>query len=193
MRDLRMFSAPWARHVAMWGAASFIASVQYGTRAANNTAAAYTVAISAVDVSRTVLIGLGQMGGSTQPRDSDGRWSLTNATTVTLTFATANNANMTFAFGAYEFTAGFWKSLQYGTVTVTDPAISNTAAISSVNTAKTLMFELGNAFSVNGVLPRQYSELRLTLTNATTITANRDSSAASGEVVTINFLALEGF
>ena len=73
------------------------------------------------------------------------------------------------------------KSIQRGTIAITS-ASSNTATITSVDTAKTELRLLG--YSVNNTGTQQHVP-RITLTNATTVTATRDTSA--GDTTTVSF------
>jgi hypothetical protein len=70
-------------------------------------------------------------------------------------------------------------SIQQVEITIADPATSNTATISSVTTTQTTIIPLGNTCDVAG----NTCEARLTLTNATTVTANRDITETGSDVV----------
>lgn len=78
-------------------------------------------------------------------------------------------------------------SVQTGTITMTDPATSNTATVTAVNTGRYFLIMLGsttNNTSQNGAIVNA----RITLTNATTITAARDTGTGN---VTVGFLLVE--
>lgn len=74
------------------------------------------------------------------------------------------------------------KSIQTGTITLTDPAVTNTATITSVNTAKAYVMPRGVTYNNSATAPF-HSLCRVTLTNATTVTLNRDTAATTGDVV----------
>lgn len=73
------------------------------------------------------------------------------------------------------------KSIQRGTITLTGVA-SNTATITSVDTANSLLRWLGESSNDAGVNTTERSYVKLDLTNATTVTATR-TSATSNSVV----------
>ncbi len=74
------------------------------------------------------------------------------------------------------------RSIQTGTITRTAPAVTNTATISSVNTAKA--FVLPNGVTFNNSAPEPFHSLcRWTLTNATTVTLDRASAGTTGSPV----------
>ena len=81
-------------------------------------------------------------------------------------------------------------SVQYGTVTIASGATSGTATITSVDTSKSVLGFLGftTAVDSSGVQNRVFP--RITLTNATTVTATRDTSDP-GKSVTVSFVVTE--
>lgn len=74
------------------------------------------------------------------------------------------------------------KSIQTGTITLTAPAVSNTATITSVNTAKAFVLPNGVTFNNSATEP-YFSLCRWTLTNATTVTLERATAATTGSPV----------
>lgn len=80
------------------------------------------------------------------------------------------------------------KSIQRGTITVS-AATSNTATITSVDTTKTLISKLGSTttVSVASYEPGR-SECRVELTNATTVTAYKNTSTDS---ITVGYQVVE--
>lgn len=75
-----------------------------------------------------------------------------------------------------QFLPGAIKSIQRGTITIAGSSTSNTATITSVNTAKSIISLLGTAStetSTANVLAH------VALTNATTVTATRGGSTGS--------------
>lgn len=70
------------------------------------------------------------------------------------------------------------KSIQYGTITLAGVA-SNTATITTVSTTKSVLHFLGNtATSTSG----ETFMTKLSLTNATTITADRTNASATSVI-----------
>jgi hypothetical protein len=183
---------PYRALVGSWIAPSLIQSIQTAVVASNNTAISYTATITAVDVSRTLLIPLGVVNGGTDGGLDKARLELTNSTTVTLTFGSATNNPISFSFVVVELAPGLLRSLQYGTVTITAAATTGTATIVEVNVTKAFLIYLGNTFSIAGVLPGTYYQSNVILTNATTVTSNRQSAAAGG-TNTAGFVVVELF
>lgn len=64
------------------------------------------------------------------------------------------------------------ESIQYGTVALSG-ATSNTATISSVDTTRSLVVHLGQSNNWSGGTQPTYTVTKLSLTNATTVTATR--------------------
>ena len=73
------------------------------------------------------------------------------------------------------------KSVQQGTITIANASASNTATISSVNTAKAFVLyggnEWGGSDGLSSSLPSAL--FRIALTNATTVTASRGNTESS--------------
>jgi hypothetical protein len=87
------------------------------------------------------------------------------------------------------------KSIQRGTITIAASATTGTATISSVNTGKSVLHLLGwtqtyeqSATSGTHRYPRMFP--RIALTDATTVTATRNSSD-SAETVTVSYEVIE--
>jgi len=85
-----------------------------------------------------------------------------------------------------QFSGGGVKNVQRGTISIIGLVTSNTATINSVNTSKTMINYLGNTTNVASNLYNPY----LTLTNSTTVTAQRNS-ATSGAVTTVSYEVIE--
>ena len=83
--------------------------------------------------------------------------------------------------------SGGIKSVQQGTIAINDPALSNTAVITSVNTAKAFVLNLGMETASTGIAQIM---TRVSLTDATTVTATRGATAA-GNNVTVGFVVVE--
>lgn len=153
--------------VGQWLQRSRVKSVQRGaitiTAATSNTAT-----ITAVVTANCRLRWLGQSfsAASTSQASSCARLALTNATTITATVQTDPGANSTVvSYEILEYWPGVIKSVQRGTIV----GPTTTATITAVNTAKSELNFLGyTQTAVDGIM--QYQP-RITLTNATTITA----------------------
>lgn len=77
-------------------------------------------------------------------------------------------------------------SIQYGTVSITGTNTSGTATITSVDTSKAALLFLGFSSSRDdGQMPA-----RITLTNATTVTATRSTPGGTG-ATTVGFCVVE--
>lgn len=88
-------------------------------------------------------------------------------------------------FGAFALAGQIVRSIQYGLVSIASGANSGTATITSVDTTKTALLYLGGraATSLECLSPT------ITLTNATTVTADRDELNAF--IVRARFCVLE--
>lgn len=82
------------------------------------------------------------------------------------------------------------KSVQYGTVTLADSVTSNTATITSVAVNKSVVHFLGFSTDSNLVDNQRRWLARVTLTNATTVTASR-GSATTTNAMTVGFVVVE--
>jgi hypothetical protein len=89
-----------------------------------------------------------------------------------------------------QFSGGGIKSIQRGTIVINTGAASATATVTSVNTAKSLLTHLGqNGYysisSTNGL-----GNVRISLTNATTITA-AVAAAGNATAFTVSYELVE--
>jgi Zn-dependent alcohol dehydrogenase len=82
------------------------------------------------------------------------------------------------------------KSVQYGTVALADSATSGTATISSVDANKAVVHFLGVSTDSNMVDNQRRWLARVTLTNATTVTASR-GAATTTNAMTVSFVVAE--
>jgi hypothetical protein len=91
-----------------------------------------------------------------------------------------------------QFSGGGIKSIQRGTISITSPNTTATATVTSVNTAKSLLTYLGQTGYYGGTGVDGISNVRIALTNSTTITAttftipNAGGLAVSYELVEYN-------
>lgn len=84
-----------------------------------------------------------------------------------------------------QFLPGAIKAIYRGTIAIANTATSNTATITSVDTTKALIFPLGVESTETSVAN---TNVRVALTNATTVTASRGGSTGS---VTVGFQVVE--
>ena len=178
--------------VSLWGANSSIRSIQYVS--VSSTTAAESVTIAAVNVANTVVIALGPSSAYTpgnSPSTSFATVNLVNSTTVTLAVMATGGYSSTKKAVVIEFAPGVVKSVQSGIATIVNSTASATATITGVNTAKTwiTMSTLTNADA--GSVSGDWGATS-TLTNATTITFARETSAVS-YYITCRFFAVEYF
>lgn len=157
--------------ITVTGGTSYVNSVQHVsiTIAAGQTTG--TASISAVG-SLAFIVMQGQ--SVTDPTavsftDNLASVTLTNSTTVTATRnATGSSQTVTINCAVVDATSNLVDSVQFGSVSATT-GTSGTAAISSVTTARSAVFYLGNTSTATTATRAMGG---VTLTNATTVTAN---------------------
>ena len=169
--------------VSLWGASSLIASVQRGTISLNAATSA-TATINAVNTAYSVVQFLNysttyQNGpNGTQSRDYKPRLELTNSTTVTASKNLATASNDTVPYEVIEFMPGALRSVQKGTIQFVSGTVY-TATITSVNSAKSLLFHLGSSDPMTNTYDvPNYFNAALVLTNDTTVTASTGTTSA---------------
>lgn len=158
--------------------AAAIQSVQYGSQVISSGTSA-NATISSVNTSNAFALSLGgtRTGTGTTPQAYTGAVRLTGATTVECMWSTSGN-NPTPFFCVVEFKTGILASaVQNFSVALTSVS-SNTATISSVTTTQTVL-TYGGYTDTNSSTGLQTNSPRVELTNATTITANKSSTAGS--------------
>ena len=150
--------------------------IQRGTIDITGTNGTGTATVTAVNVDCSELFLIGYNSGeATNIVNVMGHLILTNSTTVTATRDTANlggGVTATLGFELREWMPGIIKRVQRGTIVLTGVS-TNTATITEVDTAKSILRMNGNLANANAP---DRSQVRLTLTNGTTITATRSSS-----------------
>lgn len=167
--------------VALWGASSLIASVQRGTITIATGSTSNTATITSVDTTRAIVTyGGEQYQNSVDQRNYvDCHVVLTNGTTVTVTrnnSGGAGTATPAIAYEVIEFMPGVLRSLQRGTITCGGAQASNTATITAVNTATSIIINGRSLTSSGG---DNTSEMgTIVLTNGTTVTLARNGSTA---------------
>ena len=171
------------------GGIASINSIQSGTittgsLSGNANGGTVTATISSVSTSNSVVLNNGcrENGNSdtTGQQSGNGSVTLTNPTTVTYNYpsiSTSATTTLSCGYTVLEFKAGSVASIQTGNVSTTltgGPQLNapqtGTATITSVNTAKSVLFVNGcyNQNAANSV--RAYGQGTLILTNATTVT-----------------------
>ena len=178
MRRQRNLLGPQAMGgmVSLWGASSLIKSIQRGTIVIAAASASNTATIAAVATENTVVRWLGisyDTDGAVDERSAWAYLSLTNATTVTATRGATTGA-ATVSYEVTEFLPGVIRSVQRGTIFMS-AAASNTATITSVDTAKSMAYYNGTQSGDGFGYSSRYL-IRVVLTNATTVTATRGNA-----------------
>ena len=153
------------------------------TIAANQTTG--TTTISAIDLANTWPVLLGQesnTGSATPDGDAYAYAQITNATTVTATRLILNaTQTATIKLLLLEFWPGFFRTIQQGVVTLTSVA-SATATVALTRTDKYWLAQLGTSNNFTGAQPSGAALCDVTLTNGTTVTGTRGTSANTAAV-----------
>lgn len=165
-------------------------SVQAFTVTIANGSATNTATLSPIVVAaNTIILRTGSTYDNATDPDSSrylGYVTLTNGSTVTGTRIT-NSQGLTLSGIALEFQPGVLKSVQYGTIAITNTLLTNTANITAVNTARAWPISLGvDTNDVNGYAANFAANL--TLTSATVVTLTRLGSVGN---VTASFCVPE--
>ena len=168
------------------GSGSFgaqIESIQLGTVLVPNNSGSASTTITVVDTSNSFLIPNGFRTGN-DLAGGEIRIELTDSTTVTAYRVGSYATDCYVNFSLLEFVDGSIAGVQRGTITMSNPELTDTATINAVDTSKCVLSFLGNAG--NGTA----NDLRsnITLTNSTTITAQRNQAPGT---TTVGFEILE--
>jgi hypothetical protein len=159
-----------------------VKSIQYVTIALGVNDTSKTASISSVDTTKSIICFLGNYITTSSNAGfnyTSTRVELTDATTVTAyRYASSAVANTVSAV-VIEFETAVINSKQSGTITLPLGTATATATITSVNAVKSLLIFCGS--TTNTVSGLQHHFTNITLTNGTTITANR--YATSSDVV----------
>lgn len=150
-----------------------IKSIQRGTITLSSPDAAVTATVTEVDMQNTTLRLCGLRTDNTSGASAYARIVLTNSTTITATrIGTSNTVIVNYELT--EYYPGIIKSIQRGTITLAAAVSSNTASVTEVNMNKAEVFNLGFSTSVHETA--NHLSCNLTLTNSTTITAQRSGT-----------------
>lgn len=138
--------------------------------------------ITSVATGQTMLWYGGFQSGVSGSNSAIMRLSLTNGTTVNLARSGTSTSTRIYKYCVVEFTSAVIQSIQRGTIAV-NSTTSNTATVSSVNTAKAWVTELN--FSTDNSSSTTLSSVygSLALTNATTVTARRDTAGVINQTL----------
>ena len=153
MRRERNFIGPagMGGMVSLWGASSIIKSVQSGY-AALNTGSSATLTINSVIMENCMLVYRAFTTDYTgQHEYGQGRWTFTNATTLTVNRPGALGGTETLNrqyITVVEFIPSIIKSIQRGMITTNYTVFGNTASINAVNRARSFVGTLGVNSSV---------------------------------------------
>lgn len=82
------------------------------------------------------------------------------------------------------------KSIQSGTITIAAASTSNTATITAVNTNNAWVQWVGESFPQSSADPGVIRG-RVTLTNSTTVTAERSDGGGAGDALTVGYTVIE--
>jgi hypothetical protein len=163
-------SLPMQGAVAAWGAPSIIRSWQSGYTFGG--ASPTTTTILPVVPENCLLMHNGANSNYVPPYYFQGRIELTNATTVSLLNVGRDGAGMGIAWTVLEFVPGLIKSVQAGVIDL-GTASSGTATINPVTPERSVLMLMGVVTDYGTDTNGAIWPTRLTLTNPTTITANR--------------------
>jgi hypothetical protein len=138
-----------------------IQSIQRGSITISNTNTSNTATISSVDLTRTLLEFKGWKADGSSATSNFCKIVLTNATTVTATrVGTSNDCIVEYEVIQYVYP---FKSIQAGTIAMTNNNTTGTAALSAVATGKSVIKYLG-ASTDNATYANCLSSISITST-----------------------------
>lgn len=159
-------------------ATSPIVSVQYGTITITGSNTSATATITSVNTATSVALVLGETLPNTGSFTSDEMsLALTNQTTLTATRVGNAISSPQLQYVVVEWATAVVQSRQTFAIAMTAGNGSGTATISSVATAKTVLFWAGN--TTTNATNIDSDAGFYTLTNATTVTASRPSTVGT--------------
>ena len=163
-----------------------VTSIEYGTIVIADTSGSNTATITSVDTDKANVILLGTTVDADQSENNvRARVALTNATTVTAT-RVGTAGTVTVSFVVVEWANPV--SIQAGTIAfLTTTDASRTATITAVDTAKSIVFHLGEQRQTTNA---STGNVRVTLTDSTTVTATRGAGSSSQDT-TVGYVVVE--
>ena len=177
--------------IAASSSSSILKSVQTGEITIAAGASSGTATINAVNTGRSICLFNGWRSADTSLVTTEDyiRVDLTDSTTVTAQTNSSNAATSRIArYTIVEFDPDAIKSVQQSTIAIGGSNTSATATITAVDTTRAFVVHLGQTHSTNNT-NFNYNQGRLDLTNATTVTAQKDSG--SNPTLTVGFAVLE--
>ena len=160
---------------------NIIKSIQYGVITLSDLDLTEAVSIESVVKANSMLLFLGNTGETEygQPENAQCYLEFTTGTSITATRGKgdADGETITVRFCVVEFNGNIVKSNQVGTISM--PDATNTATITSVDVTKAALLYCGNSVSAGG---DGDSFVNLTLTNATTVSADRFAGTGTAVV-----------
>lgn len=165
-------------------------SVQNGTVSTSISGTA-TATITAIDPTNSILF-FGWAATTTTNADyqvAGTRITVTNSTT--LTTVTFNGSASITSYGVAQYLPGVLRSVQRGSIGLNSGATSGTATITSVDTTRAVCMDLGDGARSSGAseATNVWTHYK-TLTNATTVTAVRNSGGTSS-TTTVTYQIVE--
>lgn len=154
-------------------------TVQQRSITLTDAGTAPTDTITSVTTGNTLLFYGGASIGNAGPNNSMHYLSLTNGTTVTLTRSGTNTSTRIIKYCVLEFQVGVLNSnVQRGTISLASVA-SNTATISAVNTSNSVVNCCNYDSTSASTVAIDELVTDCTLTNSTTVTANKNTAGSS--------------
>lgn len=184
----RLLGAGYQARVAQWFQRSLIKSVQQDIVLIGAASTSGTQTISAVVLANSVLnyLSWASDAPAVTVKEDNFLLELTNSTTITASHDTAGQ-NIAGEFQVVEYWPGVLKSVQRGTITITNGNNANTAAITAVNTAKSSITFLGQKSSGTAVVDYR---ARLGLSSSTIVTATR---VGTTDDITVGYQVVEWY
>lgn len=163
-------------------------NTQFFSKAWTNSSLTTTQTITSVATANAMLVYAGSHNGNTVTGAFDQQSIvLTNGTTVTLSTGNADGDAIKCNFWVVEFVSGVLsQSAQRATVALS-AVTSNTSTITSATTTQTLVTFCGFNTSITAVTSLATVLPRVTQTNATTVTANKNTGTG---LTTVSYEAL---
>ena len=172
---------------------SLVRRVQRGFVTIANGVTTGTDTITAVSVENAELVYVGtendDASANVYPDLELGRLTFTNSTTITASRAGSTGV-MVVNYEVLEYHPYVVKSIQRGTLALVTNG--DTATITAIDVTKSRLTWLGESLSTVATSPNRVRQGRLTLTNATTITGNRNAAGATG-TINIDWQVVEFF
>ncbi len=189
-----LISSTAATYTCNFTVIEFVSGVIQAQRASVNLASATsgTTTIKSVTAANSFVSFLGETGAGTTDATTNSSVVLTNGTTVT--GAVNSSASPSIGFEVIEFITTayasyyFMQAPQQVSITIASGSTSNTATITGVGANAFIIYQ-GSTCSNTSTARLDSCGGRVTLTNSTTVTANRNSS--NSDSLTINAVVID--